>query len=273
MCHVTDTRIAEILPTLRTAHWAVIYEITRVCLHTDVSAIDFRDAPIAAFYKYEELWRYLREHTALQGKHFPEKISKAAWEAAVTRSAGKFNGVVLSGALQLNDRSSNGPLFKFRLQPIKLDLTHRAGRSLGNDRFLEIDVPSLAGNSLPKALADVGKNGRKIITQWLVNSAHALFGRSWKPFYNVKLKQKKKKKGSGQASEPGNRVYFFAVNGHGFEVCRDDSLTSETRDYAMSIDDLLGSILPIRENNDQSYLKLFSRISLGICFILFDDVD
>jgi RNA dependent RNA polymerase len=178
-----------------------------------------------------------------------------------------FDGIVLSGSLTFSNDAAD-PFFKIRLQPIRLELSHRLGRRLGNDRFLEVDIPVLTGNRIPKFLADLGDRGREIINKWLITTTHCLFGREWKPFYVRKIKTKDKVKGVVLPDiDSTKRLCLFAVSGNGFVVSNDPIREPRgINQFVMSIEDLLELIRPTEENKGQSYLKLFSRTSLGILF-------
>lgn len=244
----------------------MIYKVTRVCLYADVSLaeIDFSNAPSFDQYdihQYDKLRGFLRGNTALKGKHFPERCSQEAWKSAFTGNECGINDIALTGSLQFSEKPIS--LFKFQLQPIKVDLSHRLGRRMGNHRFLELELPLLSGRNLPKTLGGLGERGREIVVEWLVDTSHALFGRTWKPFFTTKLKKKKRE--STQSSETANRVYFFAIDGNGFEISMDSFHKHGFGYFTMSIDRLLNLIRPTRKNKNQSYLKLFSRTSLGTC--------
>ena len=76
--------------------------------------------------------------------------------------------------------------------------------------------------------------------------------------------EKEEEEDPTQLSETGNRLYFFAVCGKGIGDSKDSLQMQSSGHTVMSIADLLNFILPIRKNKDRSFLKLFSRISLGI---------
>ena len=248
-------RIAQLPPSLQDAPWLIIYEITRICLHTGVPLADVKPPKGSLFHEYNGFWASIQDNPIFKGKTLPEKSSREAWKSALTGSEDGYYCIALSGSLQFNDKAQ--PLFQFRLEPIRFELSHRLGRRLGNHRFLELEVPPLSGQGLPKVLADLGDRGREIVVEWLVDTTHRLFGRMWKPFFNVKLKKK-------QLAETLNRVYFFAEDGNGIEASNLTDYEQGTGLFTMSVDALLNFIRPTRENKTQSYLKLFSRTALGI---------
>ena len=107
------------------------------------SNIDFPEPAILD--DYNILWRFLKGVKALERKPFPERCSETIWDLASESSnfAQGFRGIVFSGSLRFdNEASTNSkPTFRFRLEPMKLDLSHRLGRRYGHDRFFESRVP------------------------------------------------------------------------------------------------------------------------------------
>lgn len=246
----------------------------RVFLHTNVpltNEINFRSSNLN---DYDKLWSFLRSIPTLKGKVFPERSDKDAWTCAITSPDRGSEGIVLSGSLIFNDKQAGdcGPLFILRLLPIRLDLSHRLGRRLGSDRFLEINIPNWTVRPLPKILTKLSDRGQELIIEWLIDSTHLLFGRSWKPFYTRPKEKKDVRKEGSQMSEghdTANRLYFFAVDGVGFRTIPNSIPLPQPQPrplihVAISIDDLLNLIRPTKENEDQSFLKLFSRTSLGM---------
>jgi hypothetical protein len=176
----------------------------------------------------------------------------------------------MSGSLRYRPSTSTGPLFRFQLEPLRLEQTYRLRRRFGNDRFLEIDVPNLTGKRVPKILKHC-PNGKSIVIEWLFQDMHPLFGRSWAPFC-TKPKEGKERKADTMEQQSdiddglAHRIYFFAVHGIGFgDNCGTpkEAETVETR-TDMSVESLLNWIRPTWENREQSYLKLFARTSLGM---------
>lgn len=233
----------------------IVYEITRVFLHAEAPIMNVEFSSDDHLGDYDALWVFLKTHPMLKDKPFPERSSKEAWEAAKNDYKKGGLAVVLGGSLEFNE-SITGPLFRLRLKPLQLELSHRVGRRLGNDRFFEVDMPHLTGRELPKLLQDLGPQGQDAVLQWLVDTSHSLFGRSWKPFFckpadrKSTKAQKTGKKIFKSDSELAHRVYFFAVSGKGLEE-------------EIPIRVLLNKIRLERKNKHQSFLKLFSRTSLG----------
>ncbi|KAL3417199.1 RNA-dependent RNA polymerase [Phlyctema vagabunda] len=241
----------------------VNYEITRVFLHAAVPLKEFSLPDAVNLQDYDVLWTYLKSLPALKDKPFPEKCRYEVWKCALEDFRQGFDGVVLSGSLRFNASLKRGPLFSFQLAPLKMELSHRLGRRWGNDRFWELDMPNLTGSSrdrMPPLLQQLGKEGREILLQWLIDEPHHLFSRAWQPFH-VKPKDGKARKievTEAQADEgtTAHRVYLFAIKGRGIPA------TGEAGE--LSIFNLLDRIRLIRKNEDQPFLKLFSRTSLAL---------
>jgi hypothetical protein len=250
----------------------IIYEVVRVFSHTEVSMADIKFPPIKAFEDYDKLWLFLRNLPQLQGKAFPLKSDLVAWEAAKTNftsnSAGSEVGVVLSGSLTYDMSDSMSPLFQFKLKPLTLEKKHRLSRRLGEDRFIQIDMPDLHGRFLPKLLQ--GDRGQEILFKWLVGRRHWLFRRRWRVFHCKPKERKDKgdKKKRDKQSDPSHCVYFFAVDGQGILPPVSSTPINfeppDERKTVIEINALLNMIRLTGENTHQPYLKLFSRTSLGM---------
>lgn len=251
---------------LHAAPLCIRYEVTRVFLHAEVSLLDF-DAPISSdFNDYDTLWRFLRDLPCLKGRPFPERSNKEAWTCALDTFQRKFDSVVFAGSLQFNSKSSDQDgFFKLKLDPLKLDLSHRLGRRFGHDRFMEISIPLLTGRRVPELLSTCGPD---LIYEWLVDSSFPLCSRHWSSYF-VKSKDKQRKRNTTsdlEVADPAFRIYLFATDAPDF--VRDDRLIQYpdlSKAHAkMSVKQLLNSIRPIRKNEHQAYTKLFARTSLGM---------
>jgi hypothetical protein len=261
-------KVAEIPDSLLNTPLHVRYEILRVFLHTNtpLTGIPF---PSANWQNYDSLWGFLRRLPALKGKIFPERISKEVWEACQNEFRHGSRGVLMVGSLRYSESTSAGPLFQFRLQSMRLERTYRLRRRFGNDRFLEIDIPYLSGQRVPKVLQDC-PNGKSIVLEWLLEMHH-IIGRFWQPFCT---KEKDRSRQAVQQTDVdtgvAHRVFFFAVDGHGFaNNCGipKDTETVESRS-PMSVGALLNWLRPTWENTKETALKLFARTPLGILHYL-----
>jgi hypothetical protein len=258
----------ELPASLRYAPFRVRYEITRVFLYAGVrmSDADFPKQGLVSFDEYDALWKFLQNHQSLREKPFPEKCGQDIWAIASDEFEFRqgFRGITLSGSLIFNG-DAGAPFFQFRLEPMKLELSHRLDRRFGHDRFLELDIPQLDFYLVPRLLKDLGGRGRDIIINWLIGDystpGHAFFGRQWKPFF-VKQKDRKDRKqvfwkessDEVEKAAAAHRLFFFAVDGIDFTA---------GGHKAIEIPELLESIRPTELNKKQPFLKLFSRTALG----------
>ncbi|OBT84064.1 hypothetical protein VE02_07037 [Pseudogymnoascus sp. 03VT05] len=281
-------RLQQVFPELpqclTQAPLCVRYEITRVFLHAEASmdGLHVHARDIRRFVDYNVLWQFLKDKVPqLQGKPFPEKCAPKVWASSLEKwSVGNFEGVVMSASLKFAS-SKTGPFFKVQLKPLATALTHRFGRRFGNDRFLEITLPNLNKCRPPGITDDDLEIRRKEIIHWIRVSGHKLMGIEWRAF---SLKDARLKKINNIAKKINNielkaasddaenqethQVFFFAVDGVGFQTgptlpAANDDPKHRTK---FTVEGLLRWLIPFRleSNQKQPYLKLFSRISLGL---------
>lgn len=260
---------------LQDAPLAIRYEITRVCSYAEVPMTDlyFPMLDFTNLHDYDSLWNLLRAQPALKGKDFPEKSDRDAWTSSLDKFHEGFHGVILSSKLKFNN-SPGGPFFTFQLQPLKTDISHRLSRRFGNDRFLEMSIPSLSGNKLPKLLKDARLSGhgeacRKAIVEWITHEQHKILGITWGSFY-LKDGTKKRKKLKLSVDEevdnhPTYTLYLFATEGLGFQAGNSIPPKGELphRHTKMTVAAMIKWLIPLEENKQQHLIKLFSRIALG----------
>jgi hypothetical protein len=220
---------------------------------------------------YDVLWGFLRRLPALRDKKFPERCEQEAWNTAKNGFKLGFRGVVFAASLRLCPSNSES-LFSLKLQPLKLDYSHRLERRFGNDRFLELEVPNLEGRMQTNNSSKPGPNVQQSLIDWLVDADHRLLGRTWKAFF-VKPKEdrkgdKKKRSNSVKSESDGSdaskafRVYLFATDGVG--ISKASSSKKISGHVAMKVQGLLDCIRPTQENSHQPYPKLFARTALGM---------
>lgn len=222
---------------------------------------------------YNTLWQFLKGLPQLQGKPFPEECAPKAWASSVAKwTDGKFEGVVMSASLKFSP-SKSGPLFRIQLKPLTTDRTHRLGRRFGNDRFLEVTFPNLT-NFQPRGKTDDLEMGRKEIIDWIRGHGHEFMGIEWHAFGLKDARSKKiinnielKKASDDAESKATHQVFFFAVDGIGFQTSQTPPVVGEDLRHHTRFDvkGLLRWLIPfhLESNGRQPYLKLFSRISLG----------
>jgi hypothetical protein len=222
---------------------------------------------------YDSLWNVLKSQPALRDKDFPEKSNRRAWTTSLERVQKGFHDVVFSAKLKFNS-SQDGPFFNFELQPLILEVSHRLGRRFGNDRFVEMSIPGLSSNKLPKLLKDAKQAGhgdacRKVIVEWMTREKHNFLGISWEVFY-LKDNKKKRRKLNLSADEdidnhPNYTVFLLATDGVGFQAGNTMPPRGEHphRRTKMTVAAMVNWLMPLEQNKQQKCPKLFSRIALG----------
>ncbi len=276
MIRLMLTSLLAALPAfLQDAPLAIRYEIMRVCTHAKVPMTDLY-FPISDFSNlrdYDSFWSILRAQPALKGKDFPEKSDPDAWTSSLDKFHKGFHGVILSAKLKFSN-SQEGPFFTFQLQPLKTEVSHRLSRRFGNDRFLEMSIPSFSGNKLPKLLKDAKQSGRgdacrKVIVEWMTLEEHKFLGVTWGSFY-LKDGTKKRRKLKLSVDEevdnhPTYTNYLFATDGVGFQASKTLPPKGESpnRHTKMTVAAMVNWLIPLEENKQEKALKLFARIALG----------
>lgn len=236
----------------------VIWEFTRICLHcgVDIEGLDMNYDPSWA-QSCHHLWAGLRKHPAFASRAFPEPPTERAWEAATQGFRLNNDAVVLSGSIDFNP-FKEGPLVRFRMNALRLEKGCRLNRRFGADRFLDILMPQLHGKDNP----DILKKNVDSFIHWLTNK-HSFLGRKWSAFYTMDGGKWKPVKDLWIGKEPTSifkeRLHFFAEFGDNFTKSESsDALPVE------SAADMLDWLLQFERNKKQPYLKLFSRIGLGL---------
>ncbi|KFY22387.1 hypothetical protein V493_06625 [Pseudogymnoascus sp. VKM F-4281 (FW-2241)] len=270
-------RLQQVFPELprclRGAPLCLRYETIRVFLHAEVSMDGLHVDDIHTLHDYDAFWKFLKDLPQLQGKSFPEKCAPKAWAYSLKKwTDGKFEGVVMSASLKFAS-AKTGPFFKVQLKPLATALTHRLGRRFGNDRFLEVTLPNLTKCRPPGITDDDLEMRRKEISHWIIKNGHEFMGIEWHAFGLKDARSKKinnieLKTSDDAENTPTHQVFFFAVDGIGFQRGTTPPTTGEAPEYhtKFTVEGLLRWLIPFRlgKNKKQPYLKLFSRISLGL---------
>lgn len=205
-------------------------------------------------------------------KSFPERPAPDVFETALSTFATPDSAVVMSANLDWNT-TSKGPLLHVSMRPLRLEQGCRLTRRFGADRFFEILTPSPtgAGAGTPPCMKEP-KNASLVI-DWLIKSKHEFVGRTWQAFFTR----------AGGARKPNReyrlepdakpifkeRVNFFAESGCTFSNARPASLVPPpdeplSKRFQFKASQMLDWLLCIKDNQDQPFLKLFSRIQLGL---------
>lgn len=251
----------------------MVWEVTRICLHCNV---DLDDPSLSYNPKWSDatdIWKSLAQLDAFRGKSFPERPSAEVFAAALANFESRGRSVVMTATLEFNP-SKTGPLFLLHMKPLRFDESCRLTRRFGADRFLEILLPSPTAMNAPDFVREQG--GAEHIIRWLTEKPHSIVGREWRAFYTKDAGYRKPVKdlrlGPDTQAISKERVHFFAENGHNFlpaprgnmlgaPVLLDDSVHRRTK---IKVSQMLDWLLQLEENEGQAYLKLFSRIQLGL---------
>lgn len=207
------------------------------------------------------MWSALRQVFKDARAQLPEKSNSVAWD----RADQKYEGVAFSGRLTFSEQP-DGPIFDFRLNPLKLESSYRLSRKFGSDRFCVITLPGLGSDDMPTHLRSDHVVIRDYIIRSLANSEHYFLGRKWRVFFTKPSAPKKRMKLSrGVFNDAKYRAYFFAVDGAGF---RSEGHTGEQDPrrpphQRMTVEQLIQWFMPLKLNQQQLSLKLFARLTLG----------
>ena len=239
-----------------------IYELLRVAASSGVSLPQLYQIPDVLEDDYNKFWGKLANVMRSHNKVMPERSQDAAW-----RKAGVgFSEVALSGKITFTGLDQ-GPLFQFRLNPLRTERSYRLARKYSSDRFLVVSFPMISQERLPKAIQGDFLQVRKEIIQWLIEQPHSLLGRRWRAFF-PKAEQSKKEPlfGSVLPREASFRVYMFAESGIGFRpVTYAGELDTRLNEHReVSVAEMIRWFMPLEKNRDQSALKLFSRLKLAV---------
>lgn len=255
-------------PTYNRLPLRLRYEILRLSLWTSVPVADLLPNQLDSTADYPNIWRQLTQNKALQGKDLPPPSRAEAWN----RAGSDFDQVLLSGQLVFNERSSS-PVFKFVLEPLRVEYSHRLGRRFGFDRYLRILLPLPNEKVLTGSLGCDYATAQEQIINWITASTHTIAGREWEAFFindHSARKRGPSKKGASN-SRPSKEVLLFAVDGSDF-LRRTRGVPSKgeppNAHKPMSAVDMLKWLIPFESNRQQPYLKLFSRIGLGETIII-----
>ncbi|KAH8898223.1 hypothetical protein GQ53DRAFT_742330 [Thozetella sp. PMI_491] len=259
---------------LRDAPIAVVWEVTRICLHCDIDLAHTKIQydPRWASQDFADLWKGLRRLDVFQGKSFPERPTAEAWQAALGSFTSRGNAVFLSLALDYN-YEADGPLFHVRMQPVRLAQSYRLARRFGSDRFLDVLMPSpCSARNIPKAMKKDGAANEVI--KWLTEKPHHFVGRRWMPFFVRDAGYRRQPVefrlgGENDTLVYKDRVTFFAESGPGFQPLPRGSnypLSTEVhrRRSEFKVEAMLKWLLQPEANSEQAHLKLFTRIQLGL---------
>ncbi|KAL2187759.1 hypothetical protein L209DRAFT_683868 [Thermothelomyces heterothallicus CBS 203.75] len=258
---------------LHDAPLAIAWEITRICLHCKVDLEDsaLKYDPSWASSDMLTIWKSLMQLDVFRGKSFPERPSAEVFAAALTSFESRGNAVVMSATLEFNPEE-DGPLFLLDMRPLQFDEGCRLTRRFGPDRFLEVLIPSPTALNAPPIIKKTEGAAEEII-RWLTQQPHFLVGRQWQAFFSKDAGYRKPAKdftlGPDAKAIYKERVHFFAESGPNFRPvvirARHDIPTDTVQQRTqLKVSQMLDWLLQLESNREQPYLKLFSRIQLGL---------
>ncbi len=238
-----------------------LYEVTRISMFTKIPLTDFGSCLSKGFDDYEKLWSALGLIIKSAGQILPEKSSLKAWQKGTT----KYEGVFLSGDLRFAEHRSGGPFFDFSLKPMKIEKSYRFARKFGADRFCVIGLPGISQEYLPSSLKKKHVAFRDGIINRLVDTDFKFAGRRWRAFYLKPENVKKGRRGNTAINQIKYRVYFFAVAGYDMRVPKMGEPDPRLIEHnPLSIEELIEWFMPAERNQDQTCLKFYARLALGV---------
>ncbi|KZL80643.1 rna-directed rna polymerase [Colletotrichum incanum] len=254
---------------LNRAPFAIAWEITRIAVHCNVDLGKVDMTYDESWVNYNQLWKSLLTHPLFIGKSFPERPNADAWTAAVAGSKTvRGQHVVFSVSFDQVLRAQEGPIFALSMLPISLEQGCRLHRRFGSDRFLELSIPSPNSWKAPINNTEASQE----VIHWLSSRLHYLAGRQWRAFFSRDAGYKMPQKNLSLGPEPKpvfrERISLFAENGNNFHTALplETALQDNQREVRVKIPAhrMLDWLLQFGSNKKQPYLKLFSRIQLGL---------
>lgn len=255
---------------LNRAPFAVAWEMTRIAVHCEVDLGEVMMDYDESWINYSQLWKSLLAHPDFAGKSFPERPSTDAWAAAMSGfNTVRGQHIVFSARFdQVPRAKKKGPMFSLSMQPIALDQGCRLHRHFGSDRFLEILIPNPKGWHEPIKESEMSQK----VVHWFSSERHYLAGRQWRAFFSRDAGYKTPQKNLNMGPEPKpvyqDRISLFAENGNNFHAALPLGKSSHDnpREFRvkLSTGEMLDWLLQFEYNKEQPFLKLFSRIQLGL---------
>lgn len=232
----------------------MLWELTRAAVHCAVDLSPLRLSFDESWKDQDVFWTNLKNLRGFKGRRFPAKSDPRAWRAGIDDCFdGDNQAVVFTATLHTID-ATNGPSVRLELEPLKCEQSSRLFRRFGSDRFLEVRIPSL--ESWQTDEGDI----EEVVAQWLTSGRHEFMDRIWAAFY-VRDRSMKTQLGDGsKGQEPKvvfyDRVLFFAEAGITPSAARSVG-------PVFSRIEMLDWLLTLKDQDAQSYLKLFHRVALG----------
>jgi hypothetical protein len=270
----SQTSLASQSRSFETFQYLLQWEVTRMSLALGIPLCDleYRIPDVVEPFAYDlhhastpgEQWRVLKEFARQippKGNRMRaiEPLPNNVWQK-FKENKGWSNNFELTAKARFIE-GSNPPEIEIALNPPSLERkSNKFAARFGSDRFLTIRTvhPRKYG-------ADAE---RKQMVEWFVRKELRLLNRTWKCFY-IRDAGKKVKENS-KDKETYLLAYFFAESGVGL-----GSISHRAREQLgfvedeklnrteMSRDDLIRWHIPIEQQLDKDFSKIWSRISLG----------
>ncbi|KAI0161728.1 RNA dependent RNA polymerase-domain-containing protein [Hypoxylon sp. FL1284] len=258
-------------PGLQEAPFNVKWEFMRAALHcstnpADIENIDMRYTK--GWCDQNELWKSLKHHPHFMSRELPDMCDSQAWNDGLrdgSQSIGR--AVALTATVRLQP-SATGLEMQMELNPLRSEKSCRLTRRFGSNRFFELRIPALDSWKIP----GLPQEGLEIlVARWLTRSTHSFLGRDWAAFWTRSEARKSTAKTSAADSDAAimgfERVSLFATNDADCSSTRKPTQLDNDESRRLSKctrDEMLQWLLQFDNNADESYLKLFSRVSLGL---------
>ncbi|CAK7200250.1 hypothetical protein SEUCBS139899_002941 [Sporothrix eucalyptigena] len=262
---------------LKQAPFPIIWETTRIAMLCGVKLEDVDMTYSPTWEDQATFHRAIQNHPQFKDKRFPEPSTQVAWDSALNRYPlhGGANRVAVYSIHMGFNKSPTGSLYSTHLQPISIDLPHRLSRHFGSDRFVEILFPlhHSSVTLVPHILRRNHEAAVREINHWLTRQRHDFAGRTWSAFYTKNDRPKKltttSRAGQGETDESiiRNRVFLFAERGSGISEDSTGADAGSPQGGPLRVYDMLNWLLQFNkfpQNRKQPYLKLFSRVALGL---------
>lgn len=233
----------------------MLWEVTRAAIHCDVDLTRLYVPFDESWKDQETFWSSLKNIRSFKGRRFPAKSDPRAWRVGINDDFDGDNQAVIFTATFNTTDAMTGPPLKLGLEPLKCEQSSRLFRRFGADRFLEIRVPSLESWQTDE------DDLEGTVAQWLANNRHSFLDRHWSAFY-VRDRPMKSQPENGLDGREAKAVFYDRVLF--FAEASAKAPASRSLSAIVSRTEMLDWLLALKDQDGQSYLKLFHRVSLGI---------
>lgn len=241
------------------------WETHRVAYHCSVDMKDISLDCNTVWEDQDAFWDALKRHHTFRGKCFPKKCDRGVWIQGQGQDLDATESVAYKARLSF-DHADKVP--KIELERPVFEKGCRLRRKFGSNRFIEVGL--LFINQGRKIIDEADK--KKGLARWLVYGQHSFLSQHWLPFFIEDISPSGEKKGNATAHMTAKRVMFFAeqqpgpsLDSSGYGITSQSTVpsTSSVSNNTLSRYAVIDWLLQLDSNTDQTYMKLFHRISLG----------